>query len=354
MKKLKGYNFSRPFFGERAPEHVQTIINNHYCKKNDYIYSMHITEYNGPSSTQMLFEELKNIKKYDGLLFYSLLMLPSDSKKRNSLYKKIISKKKELHFAVEDLFIKTKKDIPKIESLFLLSKKNFQGKNKITIMGKEKNYVNFRHLKSKRNYLERVNPEKIYCMKVGKKYSKDYWDGPKKFGYGGYKYIKNYHTFLAENLIRDYNLNSNSKILDIGCGKGYLVYELSKLLNNKNIFGCDISRYAIKNAKKEVKKNIFHHDARKNFNFKNDNFDFVYSNTTLHNFKLKDCFNSLREIERIGLKKYVCVESFTNESEQFNVQCWALTAETLVHKDSWLWLFSKSGYTGDYEFIYFK
>ena len=62
MKNLKGYNFSRPFFGERAPEHIQTIINNDYCEKNNYRYAMHITEYNGINSTQMLFEELKNIK----------------------------------------------------------------------------------------------------------------------------------------------------------------------------------------------------------------------------------------------------------------------------------------------------
>ena len=354
MKKLKGYNFSQPFLGERAPEHVQTIINNHYCKKNNYSYSMHVTEYNGQDSTQMLFEELKNIKKYDGLLFYSLLMLPLESKKRDFLYNKIISNKKELHFAVEDLFIKNRKDISKIDNLFLLSKKNFQGQIKINFIGKEKNYVNFRHRKSKRNYLERVNKEKIQCMKIAKKYEKDYWDGPKKFGYGGYNYIPNYHTFLAQNLIRDYSLDSESKILDIGCGKGYLVYELSRILNSKNVFGCDISKYAIKNAKKEVKKNIFYHDARKNFNLKDNHFDFVFSNTTLHNFKLKDCYNALKEFERISLEKYICVEAFRNENEQFNVQCWALTAETLIHRDSWLWLFDKSGYTGDYEFIYFK
>ena len=88
------------------------------------------------------------------------------------------------------------------------------------------------------------------------KYSKDYWDGHKKYGYGGYKYIEGYHTFLAKKLIRDCKLNSESKILDIGCGKGYLVYELSKLLNSKKIYGCDVVSYAIKNAKKEIKKNF--------------------------------------------------------------------------------------------------
>lgn len=354
MKFLKGYNFSRPFLGERAPESVQTIVNNHFCEKNNYRYILHSTEYNGSNSSQMLFAEIKNIKKYDGFLFYSILMLPIDSNKRKLLYKKIIDNKKELHFAVEDLSIKSKKDISKIEQLFLLRKKIFERDVKSHVLGNEKNYVTFRHLKSKRDYLGRVNKEKIYCMKIAKKYSKEYWDGPKKFGYGGYRYIENYHKFLAAKLINDYNLNANSKILDVGCGKGYLVYEISKILKSKNVFGCDISKYAIKNSKKEIKKNIFYHDARKNFKFKDDHFDFIFSNTTLHNFRLKDCEKALKEIERIAVDKYICVESFTDEKEQFNVQSWALTAETLVHKESWLWLFEKSGYTGDYEFIYFK
>ena len=84
----------------------------------------------------------------------------------------------------------------------------------------------------------------------------------------GYKYIENYHTYLAKKLIVDYNLNSNSKILDIGCDKGYLIYEITKLLKSRNVFGCDISKYAIKNFKKEIKKNIFYHDARKNLNLR--------------------------------------------------------------------------------------
>ncbi len=354
MKYLKGYNFSRSFFGERAPEQVQTIINKNYCEKNNYSYLMHVTEYSGENSTQMLFELLQNTNDYDGLIFYSILMLPNELKKREYLFNKIIKNKKELHFAVENLVVKNNKDLKKINDIFLLHQKNFIREKKIFYLGNEKYYVNFRHSKAKRNYIERVNKEKVQCMKIAKKYEKDYWDGPKKFGYGGYKYIPNYHTYLAQNLIKDYSLNSNSKILDIGCGKGYLIYELSRILNSKNVFGCDISKYAIKNAKKEIKKNIFFHDARKNFKFKDNYFDFVFSNTTLHNFKLKDCHNSLKEIERISLEKYICVEAFRNEKEQFNVQCWALTAETLIHKDSWLWLFDQSGYTGDYEFVYFK
>ena len=262
--------------------------------------------------------------------------------------------KKEIHFAVERLSIKNKKELNDINKIYLIQQKQHDKFKSNTKFGLEKKYVNFRHSQSKRDYMKRVLSNKVHCMKIAKKYSKDYWDGHKKYGYGGYKYIEGYHTFLAKKLIRDYKLNSKSKILDIGCGKGYLVYELSKLLNSKKIYGCDISNYAIKNAKKEIKKNIFYHDARKKFSFKDKTYDLVFSNATLHNFKLGDCSSCLSEIERIGKNKYICVESFRNEFEQHNVQCWALTAETLIDKDAWKWMFKISGYKGDYEFIYFE
>ena len=95
-------------------------------------------------------------------------------------------------------------------------------------------------------------------------------------------------------------------------------------------------------------------DARKNLKFKDKTFDLVLSINTLHNFKIPEIFNCLSEIERVGRQKFVCVESFRNEKEQFNLQCWALTAETLVDTTSWKWLMAKSGYTGDYEFIFLR
>ena len=350
MKNLKGYIFSRPFYGERAPQHIQNIVIKDYCKKKNYGFLLSATEYSSSKSDYILFELLENLKNYDGLVFYSFLQLPSNFKRRSLLYKKILGSKKEIHFAVENFSAKNKKEIEEIEKIFQTN----QIIQKPAKFGKEKSYVSYRHNQSKRNYLDRMIDDKINCMKISKKYGKDYWDGDRRYGYGGYKYIKGYHKYLAENLIKDYNLNKDSKILDIGCGKGYLMYELSQILKNENIFGCDVSNYAIKNAKKEMKKNIFNHDARKKFKFKNNEFNLVFSNTTLHNFKIPEVFQTLSEIERIGLNKYVCVESYRNEKEQFNLQCWALTAETLIDKKSWTWLFNKSGYTGDYEFIYFK
>ena len=103
------------------------------------------------------------------------------------------------------------------------------------------------HKSTKRNYLKRMNDNKPYYMSLAKKYSKDYWDGSRKSGYGGYKYIENYWVPIAKKLIKKYNLSNRSSLLDVGCGKGFLLFEIKKLLPGIKIEGLDISRYAIKN-----------------------------------------------------------------------------------------------------------
>lgn len=352
--KLKGYIFSRPFFGERVPQHIQNIILRDYCKKKDINFLLSATEYAVDKSTYILFELVKDFRNYNGIVLYSVFQLPSEKKLRHQLFKKTIEKKKELHFACENIVAKTKVDFEEIERIFLIKKlsihKNIQD-NKI---GKLKNFVTPKHLKTKRDYLQRMNHNKVDCMKVAKKYEYDYWDGDRKYGYGGYKYIPDYHSDLAKKLIKEYSLNNNSKVLDLGCGKGFLLFEIKKILNNIQIVGIDISKYAKLNAKKEISRYIISNDIRKKLNYKDNEFDLVISINTLHNFKLKPLIQCLKKIERIGRSKFICVESYRNEKEQFNLQCWALTAETIVDVDSWKWLFKVASYSGDYEFIYFK
>jgi sporadic carbohydrate cluster protein (TIGR04323 family) len=356
VKTLKGYIFSRPFFGERAPQHVQNIVLRDYCKKNNFNFLLSGTEYKVENSTYILNELLKNIRSYNGIIFYSLLQLPSNLKKRLNFYKQIILKKKELHFAVENIASQNKKDFNELEKIFLIKTKNFKIKKNSSIkLGRLRNFFNPYHNKTTRNFLGRMNDDKVKCMIRAKKYDFDYWDGKRRFGYGGYKYIPNYYTKLAKNLIKTYSLNENSRILDLGCGKGFLIYELWKLLKkNKNILGCDRSIYAIKNAKKEIQKNIFYHDLKNKLSFPDKCFDLVFSINTLHNLKLNFLERSIEEINRLTRSSYICVESYRNESEQFNLQCWALTAETIVDKDTWLHILKKKNYQGDYEFIYFR
>lgn len=217
-----------------------------------------------------------------------------------------------------------------------------------------KSFVTPLHKRTKRNYLKRMINNKIYCTKIAKKYSKQYWDGNRKFGYGGYKYIPGRWRPVAEKLIKTYKLNSKSKILDVGCGKGFLLQEIKLLKPGIQVFGSDISRHAIKNSHKNIKKNIFFHDIKNKLPFKKKEFDLVISLGCLHNLKIFDLENALNEISRVGKKQYIMVESFRNDRELFNLQCWALTAESFLHTTEWKWLFNKFNFNGDFEFIYFE
>ena len=219
---------------------------------------------------------------------------------------------------------------------------------------KEIRLITKMHKKTKRNYIQRMLNEKINCMKVSKKYGKDYWDGDRKYGYGGYKFIPGRWSGVAQNLIRRYKLNNNSKILDVGCGKGYLLYEIKKILPLISIKGFDISKYAIDNAPKDLKKDLFVADVKKKIKFKKNFFDLVISIGCFHNLEIFDIKNSLSEINRVGKKKFILVESYRNNKELFNLQCWALTCESFFSKNEWIWIFKKFGYNGDFEFIYFE
>jgi len=220
-------------------------------------------------------------------------------------------------------------------------------------MGRLLNIVNKLHKKTKRDYLPRMADEKVKCMIKAREYEFDYWDGERRYGYGGYKYDGRWET-VAKDLIELYGLKDGCKILDVGCGKGFLLYEFKKLLPNCEVVGFDISKHAIKNAKEEIKENLFIHNARDVYPFGDKEFDLVISLTTLHNLKIYDLKRALGEIERVGKNAYIVVEGYRNEEELFNLQCWALTAELFFRPDEWIWLFEEFGYGGDYEFIYFE
>lgn len=221
-------------------------------------------------------------------------------------------------------------------------------------MGNLKNFVTSLHKQSKRNYIERMINDKINCSSVAKNYSKDYWDGERKYGYGGYKYIPGRWKTVAEKLIETYKLNSKSKILDAGCGKGYLLKEIKDLLPEINITGFDISQYAVNNAHKDIKSNILIHDIRKKFPFKENEFDLTISLGTIHNLKIFEIVETIKEISRVSKSSYIMVESYRNLRELFNLQCWALTCESFLSKDEWIWIFNHFNFNGDYEFIYFE
>ena len=191
-------------------------------------------------------------------------------------------------------------------------------------------------------------------MLKAKEYEGDYWDGDRRFGYGGYKYISGWWKPVAELFIKNYNLTNDSSVLDVGCGKAFLLYELKLLLPKLKISGFDISKYGLSQAKETVSKDLFIHRAQDIYPFKDNQFDLVISLNCLHNLRIFELEIALKEIERVGRQGYVLVESYRNEKELFNLECWALTCESFFDYKEWIWIYNHFGYTGDYEFIYFK
>jgi SAM-dependent methyltransferase len=158
----------------------------------------------------------------------------------------------------------------------------------------------------------------------------------------------------VERVKKHHRWTAQSRILDVGCGKGFLLHELLILEPGLLVTGTDISEYGLSHATDLVKPYLIKHDARGEFKWGDKEFDLVISLTMIHNLRAFELENCLRQIQRIGKSHYVTAESYRNELEQFNLQCWALTCETFFDFDEWLWMFEKSGYTGDFEFIYFE
>ena len=215
-------------------------------------------------------------------------------------------------------------------------------------------FIEAHHKKTKRNYIERVNKiNKAEAAIKAKKWDFDYWDGSRDVNYGGYYYDCRWKP-IAEKMIEHYNLKENSKILDVGCGKGFLLFEFKKLLPNSEVKGLDISKYAIENSKDEIRDLITEGSADK-LPFKDKYFDLVISLNTLHNLFCYQLMDSLKEIERVSKKdKYICVESYRNEYEKVNLLYWQVTCESFLTPEEWEWFFKQAKYTGDHSFIYFE
>jgi SAM-dependent methyltransferase len=219
-------------------------------------------------------------------------------------------------------------------------------------------YVDFLtplHKATKRDYLGRVNESpKAEAAKVAKQWGFDYWDGDRKFGYGGFRYDGRYRP-VADAIARHYGLKSGDSVLDVGCGKAFLLYELTQAVPGLNVRGLDISRYGVANAKPEVRPFLQVGNAIE-LPFADNTFDLVISINTFHNLYCYELDRALREIQRVSKKKqgYIVVESYRNEEEKANLLYWQLTCESFYTPKEWEWWYERCGYTGDYSFIYFE
>lgn len=217
-------------------------------------------------------------------------------------------------------------------------------------------FISRLHKKTARNYIERVaRGDKARCAEVAKRFDRDYWDGDRKYGYGGMRYDGRWAPVAAD-LAAHYKLTERSRVLDVGCGKAYLLHELKTLLPGLTVAGLDVSAYALADAREEVRPFLTLGKAQA-LPYQAAEFDLVISITTLHNLYLPDLAAALGEIERVrkpGGGSYIVVESYRNEQEKDNLLNWQLTCECFFTPAEWEWIFKHFGYTGDYSFIFFE
>jgi len=220
-------------------------------------------------------------------------------------------------------------------------------------MGRLMNIITPLHKRAKREYLPRMVDDKVHCMLKAKEYEYDYWDGDRRYGYGGYKYDGRWKP-VAQTFNDTYGLTNKSKVLDVGCGKAHLINEIKLLLPEAEVIGFDISRHGLADAPEPIKEHLFRYRAQDRYPWGDKHFDLVLSLGCLHNLRLFELQTACSEIERVGKQGYIMLESYRNELEQFNLQCWALTCESFFDTAEWIWLYQHFGFTGDYEFIYFE
>lgn len=221
-------------------------------------------------------------------------------------------------------------------------------------------YVDFMsplHKATHRDYLARVNdPDfpKPKAAELAKRFDYDYWDGDRRICYGGYRYMPGRWEKVARMMVEHYGLKPGDRVLDVGCGKGFLLYDFTQVLPGIEVTGIDISKYAIANAKEEIRDRLQVGNATQ-LPFADGTFDLVISITTLHNLYCHEFDRALREIERVGRRhKYLCVESWRNQTEKANLLYWQVTCEMFCTPEEWDWWFRHTGYTGDHSFIYFE
>jgi len=216
------------------------------------------------------------------------------------------------------------------------------------------NFISGIHRSTKRDYLSRVTEcDKAEAAQIAKRFDRDYFDGDRRHGYGGYHYDGRWVEF-ARRMIAHYGLRPGDKILDVGCGKGFLVHDFLQVMPGLHVQGVDLSAYAIENAMDEVRKNVQVGSATE-LPFENGTFDLVVSINTLHNLQLPQLEIAFQEIERVGKKnKFVVMDGYRDEREKMNLLYWQLTCECFFSPQEWEWIFKKTGYTGDYDLVCFE
>ena len=202
--------------------------------------------------------------------------------------------------------------------------------------------------KSKRNLDKRLSEKSPEIVKIAREFGKEFFDGDRKFGYGGLTYNPKYWENVVKDFVEYYKIKPDAKILDVGCAKGYMVYDFKRQYPGLEMHGVDISEYAIKNCHPEVKDNLQVGKAE-SLKFEDNYFDLVISINTVHNLELKDCVDSIKEISRVSKgNSFITVDAYNSDEEKERMFKWNLTAKTIMSTNDWKDTFKKIGYNGNF------
>ncbi|MEM1200063.1 MAG: class I SAM-dependent methyltransferase [Pseudomonadota bacterium] len=201
--------------------------------------------------------------------------------------------------------------------------------------------------RTKRNIEAREDFKDPDVIRISKEYGEMYFDGPRDYGYGGYTYDGRWVS-VAKDMIAHFGLKPGDRVLDVGCAKGFLVNDLLEALPGLEVFGLDISEYALLNCHENVVGRL-HLGSADNLPFPDGSFDVVISLDCIHNLERERAKVALQEIQRLsGGKAFVRVDSYRTPEQKAIFESWVLTAEFHDYPEGWLKLFSEAGYTGDY------
>ena len=185
---------------------------------------------------------------------------------------------------------------------------------------------------------------------TARQFGREFFDGDRLWGYGGYVYDGRWAKIVRK--FRDYyNLDSKSSVLDVGCAKGFMLYDFWNIIPGITVAGVDISSYALSEASIAVKDFLVLGNA-KNLPYRDNSFDLVISINTVHNLELEECKKAIAEIERVKKKHaFLVLDSYRNAQEEDRMRKWNITGKTILSVDEWVELFKEVGYTGDYSWF---
>ena len=201
--------------------------------------------------------------------------------------------------------------------------------------------------KGKRSVTARAHAKTDEHIRISREYGEMYFDGPREYGYGGYRYDGRWVP-VARDIVKHFGLKPGDRVLDVGCAKGFLVKDLLSVCAGLEAFGVDVSRYAMMKCEPEVVGRL-HIGSADDLPFPDGSFQAVLALNTIHNLDRAGCIRALKEIQRLSDgKAFVQVDSYRTPEQKAVFEDWVLTAKYHDYPDGWIQVFQEAGYTGDY------